>query len=362
MKAETRKVLTGAAALTLTAAVSVGGTLAYLSKVTEKRANNFTFASDNLDAKLTEPEWDGAVDYEEDENGDIHPVYEDPDNPGDTFYGYRDKNKDGKLDEEEKKEENKVTKKNRPTKDEDWDDVLPPDELPDGSTPGRIEAQEMIPGSEVHKNPIITNTGKVDEWVAAKVTFVYADGAKDAAGNDIAGIKLNKDDFEKVLKAIKVDWTEAYTGNIAEKSQFESAGTWYYAGDSALASGDYASEMVFYYDTLVEAGESNNVTNEIFSLVTVKDVDNSAIEALEKIGGFAIYVEGYAVQDSAFDAYGWVNNVNDDKPENNAVFASGNWEGVKADVTGNGITKSGKNAVAAEQTTEPSTEQPAEED
>ena len=51
-----RKLLTVVLSLTLVAAISVGGTLAYLFSQTETKENTFTFA-DNIKGKLDEPSW-----------------------------------------------------------------------------------------------------------------------------------------------------------------------------------------------------------------------------------------------------------------------------------------------------------------
>ena len=46
-----KKILMGTVAVGLVAALAIGGTWAYLTDETERRANNFTFASDSIDAE-----------------------------------------------------------------------------------------------------------------------------------------------------------------------------------------------------------------------------------------------------------------------------------------------------------------------
>lgn len=318
MKAKTKKVLTGIGALTLTAVISIGGTFAYLTKLTEKRANNFTFASKGLNAMLTEPEWDGVIDYEYDENDEfLAPVYEKEQNGG-KVYGYfrrggklwkirytptklNEKKNDTNWNPEEGTEESELKKwldenfpddttityddYERPSKEED-DDSSNDDE----DEYGYIEAQKMIPGQEAKKNPFITNTGDLDEWVAAKVTFVYADN-----NGHTKGAKVSDTDFAKIKDVIQIDWLNSDQGT----------GTWVYAGTGSLSSTTYASEMVFYYNKLLQGG--NDVTAELFTTVTVNSAaSNDQIKALEALGGFTIYIEGYATQADAYDANTWV--------------------------------------------------------
>lgn len=336
MKAKTRKILTGVTALTLTAAISAGGTFAFLTKFTEKRANNFTFASGDMDAKLIEPKWDGVIDYED---GDI-PVYDyiddddDPDTPDVPVYGYEDGDPEKPVTDKKDRNKPGVT---RPKK-------------ADGEPPYGVEAgQNMIPGQIAPKNPYIVNTGNMDEWVAAKVTFVYADGSDEFGKTP--GAKLTTTDFALVTAAMQIDWPETYSGDSTytepeNDAPYTSKG-WYYINPTEgldKNGNNYKSEMIFYYDKIITA--NGDETAPIFNTVTLsKDAGTEQIEALEAIGGFAIYIEGYAVQYSAFsNGYEWV-KANDGA--NKAVFVSDGKSGKIADVSGTGITKAGKLASQA---------------
>ena len=56
--------------------------------------------------------------------------------------------------------------------------------------------------------------------------------------------------------------------------------------------------QVFYYDSLVSNGET---TEPIFTRVTFKETASAAdITALEKMGGFVIYAEGFVMQSRSF--------------------------------------------------------------
>lgn len=271
MKAKTKKILAGTAAMTLVAAVAIGGTYAYLTRQTEQRANNFTFNSDAVDAMLTEPDWDGVVDYEYDGDS-IIPIYDwidndtNPDTPDVPVYGYTG----GDL-------QKPVTDKNdidettdRPRKDSNDDTYKP--------TYGDEQAMNMIPGQTAAKNPKITNTGDTDEWVAAKITFVYAEGTEKA------GQPLSITDMGTVTAAIDINYNSEETAE------------W----DRILGEATDISQVFYYKEIIAVDGE----TEPIFTTVTVKpDADNAKIKALEDMGGFAIWIEGFAAQSDVAETY-----------------------------------------------------------
>ncbi len=135
-----RKALIIVLSLVLVAAVAVGGTLAYLSSLTNEEENVFTFA-DNVSADLDEPSW----------------------NPKD--------------------------------------------------------AEDLVPGKEIPKDPMLTNTSsnKVDEYGAIKVSFV-----------DGAGVLLKEADMTKLLGLITIDWnTDDWTIADAEMTD-KTVQVWYY--------------------------------------------------------------------------------------------------------------------------------------
>lgn len=271
MKSKAKKIAIGSACVALVAAVSAGGTFAYLTAQTEKRANNFTFSSTALTAMLTEPEWDGIISYEYDGNTPI-PVYDyidhdnDPTTPEVPVYGYTD----GDV-------QNPVTNKDdiggttdRPRKDSGDSAYVPP-------IYGDEAAQNMIPGSIAGKNPIITNTCDIDEYVAAKITFVYAEGTENA------GKPLNLTDLNAVMDVISIDYNTAATD-------------W-----ERIEGSERDISQTFSYKSTVNPGDS---TASIFNTVTVsKDATNEQIKALEDMGGFAIWIEGYAAQRDAVADY-----------------------------------------------------------
>lgn len=291
MKTKAKKIAIGGACVALVAAVSIGGTFAYLTAQTERRANNFTFSSTALTAMLTEPEWDGVIDYDYD-GGKVYPVYDyidhdnDPTTPEVPVYGYTD----GDLQNPVVEKDDIDGTTDRPRQDSNNPDYVPP-------IYGDEAAQGMIPGSVAAKNPIITNNCDLNEYVAAKITFVYAEGSENA------GKPLNLTDFSAVMDVISIDYNTDTTD-------------W-----ERTVGGETSLSQEFSYTSIVKPGDS---TAAIFNSVTVsKDATNEQIKALEDIGGFAIWIEGYAAQSDAVADYAtfksevvFNNTPSDDVPVN----------------------------------------------
>ncbi len=290
MKSKAKRITLTILALCLVAAITIGGTLAYLTRETERRANNFTFsgAGDGkaLNAMLTEPEWDGVIDYEYAENGTITPIYDyiDHDNNAETpnvpVYGYDG----GDLDLPITDKANLDADSDRArfsTTDNTFEPVY-----------GDESAQNMIPGASALKNPVITNTGLVcDAWVAAKITFVYGENHPTKAGQP-----LNSLDLAALMDVITIDFNTDTTDN------------WERIGAGATAAD--LSQTFYYKETLAKTaanaapGVYGDVTDPIFNSVSVKPgATTEQIAALEAINGFAIWIEGFAAQSDVAEDY-----------------------------------------------------------
>ncbi len=295
MKAKNKKVLTGAVTLGIIATVAVGGTLAYLTDITEKRANNFTF-SEPISAILTEPAWDGVTDYlypgdkgyPEGVSNKIIPIYgwtekTDTEDPKPIF-GYK---KDATTNTE-----NPVTTYSTT----EGSGVGVPPTLTDKEY-GNTTNKDMIPGQVALKDPKITNkSADIDEWVAAQVSFVYAGGDKE-------GMLLSKNDMQTIVDSMYIDWNFKKT---------EVTPTWELIGSDEISS--ESSQYTFYYKEILnkctEGQRYGEATAPIFDSVKVNsDADNNDIKALNSIAdgkGFVIYIEGFAVQSDAaadYDAF-----------------------------------------------------------
>lgn len=263
-----------ALAVGLTMTLAIGGTLAYMTRETEKRVNNFTFptGADGLNAMLTEPAWDGVIDYEYAADGSSVAViydYIEQDGGKVPVYGYTDGDKDRPITDVAD-----IANAKRPIKDATDQDIIY----------GVDQAKNMIPGQTAAKNPAITNTSTLlDEWVAAKVTFIYRSGTN-------KGKPLNATDIANVFDVVEIDWNVG-TGPT----------DWERQGDMTTSAS--ASQTFYYQSLLTKAndgagpGEYGGSTTPIFNSIKVKDTATTeGLKKLSDMGGFAIYVEGFAAQ------------------------------------------------------------------
>ena len=317
MEQKSKKILIGICAGALVAAVSVGGTLSYLHTSTEIRVNNFTFASNGLKAILTEPDWDGVIDYED----DLTPIYGE----------YVDDDNDPSTP----------------------DVLVPVPERPkkkrDGTPYGEDSSQNMVPGASVSKNPMITNTCKYDEWVAMKITFVYSEKS------DKAGQPLEPGDLDLLLKVIDINYGK-YVMSMKEYNEIKNLPDLSDEQKAALSdeqkaalvderlaadsrmwvrpadSGDAKNRtQVFYYRGILKGSPDGTKfgdlmhTTPIFDTVTVDEkASNEAIQRLMDMKGFAIWIQGYAVQSEQYktvdewliDTVAFANDVSKDNPGN----------------------------------------------
>lgn len=299
MKKRTKKILGGAVSLSLVAAIAVSGTYAYLTRQTETRVNNFTFAdeSEAIAAILTEPKWDGIIDYDySSSDTDIVPIYDyyvDTDNIEKPIYGYEDGIKDT---DHEVKNIADFADAERPT----MSDTDTPLTTTHGSATvlkyGIDQQSELVPGRYADKDPIITNTGTVtDIWAAAKITFVYANngdnnsatGGKDRSNQQ--GKPLDADDLKALLKVIEIDFN----------SELQNGAKWERA---AGEDGDEVSQTFYYKEIVARHAEgakfsTYSKTDPLFTKVSVKTTaENDDFKAVNEIGGFVIWIEGFAVQ------------------------------------------------------------------
>lgn len=274
MSLKMKKRLITVASLALVLVIAIGVTLAFLTYETERRANNFTFATEGegLRAMLTEPTWDGIIDYDYSTDDIIIPIYGYITNPDDwtgpeiPVYGYT--NGDIKKPVTDIKSISDTTIR------------------PNGSY-GDEDAQNMVPGASVAKNPIITNTGSItDAWVAAKITFVYA------AGSEGAGKPLSAVDMAAVDDIIDIDYDTVDWENTAYPTL-------------AGGSREFRYRKILQKDNDGDVEVYGDSTEPLFTTVTIKDTaTNEEFYKVENFGGFAIYIEGFATQSIAADDYG----------------------------------------------------------
>ncbi len=267
-KSKIARIIAGTLALTAVAAVAAGGTFAFMTALTEEKINNFSFDVDSLNANLTETEWNGIKDYDSD---------------GTPIYGYTSDNKPiyGYTDGDINKpvyEETGIGAGTRPKTDAAGNDIIY----------GDTASKNMIPGAQAAKNPVITNTGTVcNEWVAAKITFVYGGGKN-------KGKPLSLVDIQRISDIISIDY------NIGTSDKWE-----------RISGNENTVSQVFYYKEILNIRNNKSQpkingdkTEPIFTTVKFKDTaTNEDVEYLRSIGGFYIYIEGFAAQEEAGKNY-----------------------------------------------------------
>ena len=156
----------------------------------------------------------------------------------------------------------------------------------------------MVPGKELRKDPIITNLGQLDEYVAIRLTFQRSDQAA----------TLTQADYERLLSLITIGWNVG-----GGESQW------------TLVSGGGTPEQIFVYNQPLSPGEVTDPLLHTVRIHTKADTDEPMTEAdlrwlqgvklengqpvadVSGLGGFNIQVEGAAIQADALsspaDAY-----------------------------------------------------------
>jgi len=156
------------------------------------------------------------------------------------------------------------------------------------------EGLKLVPGKIIRKDPMITNTGKTDEYVAIRLTFLDKNDAP-----------ISNTNLVKLLNLLEITWSDQWT---------------LCSGTLTTAAGKITAvtqPLVFYYQDILATA---NVSDPVFSSIRVKDkYDGSLTEADLRwlqgifidgdgniipdpggVGNFSIKVEGAAVQAVGF--------------------------------------------------------------
>lgn len=138
--------------------------------------------------------------------------------------------------------------------------------------------KNLTPGTELSKDPIVTNTCEEDEYVALRVEFQKGDGTT-----------LTDEEYTKLMTMVEIqnwgtEWVAAST-----------------AGPVTIYN--YNTELAGSHDP-----SSYNQTTALFDKVVIKNtLSNEDIEWLRDagtgLGGFNIVVSGAAIQTDGFAAY-----------------------------------------------------------
>lgn len=167
---------------------------------------------------------------------------------------------------------------------------------------------QLVPNKTTRKDPMITNTCDIDEYVAMKITFRYGENNCDdntCTDLDRCGEIMSKADLLKLINLLEIDLSDEWVlcdGTLDE--------------DNTGKITDITPTLMFYYK---ENLAPNKITAPLFSTVRVKDKNDKMTESdlrwLQSIKiedgeivhnpygiyRFHIQIEGAAVQSSAFD-------------------------------------------------------------
>ena len=146
------------------------------------------------------------------------------------------------------------------------------------------EGKKMVPGKEIAKDPMITNTCTETEYVAIKLTF--QNSAKTA--------KLSDSDYTKLMGLLIIDW------NTTDWTVLSGAGTkeqvWIYNG--VLTAGKVSSPV--FHSIRVKTKADGITEADLRWLQGIKIVDGDIVTDIAGLGGFNLKVEGAAVQASGY--------------------------------------------------------------
>lgn len=275
MKIRNKCLLTAAVAVSMAAVmvISAGITQALLTDSSGK-TNHINISGDAVSAVLLEPAWDGIIDYVS-VNGSEYPVYEYRSNQ--PVFGYENGAYDAPV-----YSPNHSAAGVRATTTASGDP----------RSYGTDNAKNMIPGCEAQKNPYIVNRSEdMSVWAAARVTFVYAG----VNGNNASkkGMPLDMSDMLAVYDMIEIDYSCDSYGSQWERIDETPDDAYDVAASDAM--------QTFYYTGILAPSAQ---TTPLFTTVKIKEsVSSAQISRLQKMGGFAIYVEGYAMQGNRITEY-----------------------------------------------------------
>ncbi len=152
------------------------------------------------------------------------------------------------------------------------------------------DAQNVVPGRAITKQPYVQNTSDVDieEWAAIRASFVYP------AGHADNGAALSDADFAIVNRVVTINgWSTGWV-------------------DEAGAAASTQKTGIYYCSTKLARGAS---TAKLFDNVTINTTAIPAdIDALVAMGGFEIKIEGAVIQAEGF------NDIAAAKPTLKALF------------------------------------------
>ncbi len=138
-----------------------------------------------------------------------------------------------------------------------------------------VPAKDMVPGKQVAKDPMITNTGTIDTYAGLQLSFMRTQG----------GTALSAAEVKRLLNLLDISWNPEWT--LVEGSMEQDQ------------HGDYTEvspKLTFVYQNKLAPGE---ISGPIFSSVRVKTEQQGLTELdLRWLQGIKI-TDGEIVADSA---------------------------------------------------------------
>lgn len=141
------------------------------------------------------------------------------------------------------------------------------------------EGIRLVPGKRVPKDPMVTNTSRVDEYVAIRIAFMDKDGNE-----------MDDADLDRLLMWLDIRWNTG--AGPDEWTLFEGS------------LGPAAQPMAFHYNSALAPGQASE---PLFDSVRVKNefddpgLAEADLDFLKGLGRFSMRIEGAAVQAVGFD-------------------------------------------------------------
>ncbi|MCL1797182.1 MAG: hypothetical protein FWG24_02500 [Eggerthellaceae bacterium] len=136
------------------------------------------------------------------------------------------------------------------------------------------EGIKLVPGKTVKKDPMVTNTSEIDEYVAIRLTFIHENGSV-----------MDSATATELLKWLEIDWSNQWV-----------------LIDGALEP-NVNHPLVFYYTEIVSPGQTSiPLFNEVYvcNKYDTPALSEEALDFLVGLGQFKIKVEGAAIQTQSF--------------------------------------------------------------
>lgn len=146
------------------------------------------------------------------------------------------------------------------------------------------EGLKLTPGKQIKKDPMVTNTCDISEYVALRLTFQYKDKTT----------QMSQADLDKLLSLIVIDWNVGAGSNQWTIQSGSGTAQITYLYNQVLASGEVSSPVMNSFR--VKTKTDGLTEEQLYWLQGVKLENGVFVEDAAALGGFNIKVEGAAIQ------------------------------------------------------------------